>query len=764
MEDAEGHIGGSRGAEPDGWNVVRVQQEGIRTPDARGRREIRYAPARTNPRLFARPAFKSLEPELTPASPDPAPRVSQPRTPRHAREHAPTPPGEWVTGRRGTRPVTSPDFDPRDVAAGTGNWGMLTPPLDDRFNTPEGSWLTGPADFAGISGGPRSVAQPARAVRAARATPKPGTTPGSSRRADSSLPAAAHTGSFAFGRYQSGVDEDDARSNVGSSSKPSVGGPDGGGLTRGVVWDVARSEDGPATVGKSPNATRASAEFHASAEFQSSPDMKVRLSAAMEALRNVRTELEEKETSLGDSLAESRAMLMIANQDLDEARRLNGTLERESEDAKGRADALRKALTDALAKVESQARESAAAAAAAASLSAAEDATERAEAENQKLREALDQSESRLADAERARKDAEEEAERRVDSIADVENELDAAHAEIDARVSRERELADQIERLCEALLISESAEGKTAGVDGAMSVEVARLRQELRKSEKYLRDASKRAETSGFRRAEAIAALEERAERAEVERDRLESMMRPMRDELERLTAIVNEQNGEQAGASAARERDVLLAELESQKEIVRAAMSDASRGGGANSGVDLEKLEEELRVAEAALVSSRAAERVASIEAEAARAEAAKRVENEREAARREQERAAKEHESMADKLGESRADAAEATRRADDLAARVQALEARCLPRSRRGTRAGAVRGGGGGRGEPRGAAEGGEESRRGARDRARGGGQDGEDDATDVPVEEPVDVARVHRVEGQRGGSSAIATGG
>ena len=129
------------------------------------------------------------------------------------------------------------------------------------------------------------------------------------------------------------------------------------------------------------------------------------------------------------------------------------------------------------------------------------------------------------------------------------------------------------------------------------MSVEVARLRQELCKSEQYLRDASTRAETSGFRRAEAIAALEERAERAEVERDRLESMMRPMRDELERLTAIVNEQTGEQAGASAARERDVLLAELESQKEIVRAAMSDASKGGGANSGVDLEKLEEELR-----------------------------------------------------------------------------------------------------------------------------------------------------------------------
>ena len=439
------------------------------------------------------------------------------------------------------------------------------------------------------------------------------------------------------------------------------------------------SEDGPKMApsvrDKSPNNTRASSEY------PSSPDMKVRLSAAMDALRNVRTELEEKETSLGDRLAESRAMLMIANQDLDEARRLNGTLERESEDAKGRADALRKALTDALAKVESQARESAAAAAAATRLSAAEDATERAEAENQKLREALDQSESRLAEAERARKDAEEEAERRVDSIADVENELDAAHAEIDARVSRERELADQIERLCEALLISESAEGKTAGVDGAMSVEVARLRQELRKSEQYLRDASTRAETSGFRRAEAIAALEERAERAEVERDRLESMMRPMRDELERLTAIVNEQTGN--GASAARERDVLLAELESQKEIVRAAMSDAanSRGGGANSGVDLEKLEEELRVAEAALVSSRAAERVASIEAEAARAEAAKRVENEREAARREQERMAKEHESMAEKLGESRASAAEATRRADDLAARVQALEARC-----------------------------------------------------------------------------------
>ena len=679
VEDAEGHFGGSRGAEPDGWNVVRVQQEGYPHPRcARGAARVGTCPPERPPARshICAPAFKSLEPELTPASPDPAPRVSQPRTPRHAREHAPTPPGEWVTGRRGTRPVTSPDFDPRDVAAGTGNWGMLTPTFDDRFNTPEGSWLTGPADFAGISGGPRSVAQPARAVRAARATPKPGTTPGSSRRADSSLPAAAHTGSFAFGRYQSGVDEDDARSNVGSSSKPSAQHAVQHG--RGVTWDYSVSEDGPKMApsvrDKSPNNTRASSEY------PSSPDMKVRLSAAMDALRNVRTELEEKETSLGDRLAESRAMLMIANQDLDEARRLNGTLERESEDAKGRADALRKALTDALAKVDSQARESAAAGAAATRLSAAEDATERAEAENQKLREALDQSESRLAEAERARKDAEEEAERRVDSIADVENELDAAHAEIDARVSRERELADQIERLCEALLISESAEGKTAGVDGAMSVEVARLRQELRKSERYLRDASTRAETSGFRRAEAIAALEERAERAEVERDRLESMMRPTRDELERLTAIVNEQTH---GASAARERDVLLAELESQKEIVRAAMSDAanSRGGGANSGVDLEKLEEELRVAEAALVSSRAAERVASIEAEAAREEAAKRVENEREAARREQERMAKEHESMAEKLGESRASAAEATRRADDLAARVQALEARC-----------------------------------------------------------------------------------
>ena len=204
------------------------------------------------------------------------------------------------------------------MAAGTGNWGMLTPTFDDRFNTPEGSWLTGPADFAGISGGPRSVAQPVRAPRPARATPKPGTTPGSSRRVDSSLrreasvsaaaAAAAHTGSFAFGRYRSGLDEDDAGSNVGSSSKPSVGGADGGGLTRGAAWDdVARSEDGPATVRKSPNAARASAEF------QSSPDMKVRLSAAMEALRNVRTELEEKETSLGDSLAESRACLLYTS-------------------------------------------------------------------------------------------------------------------------------------------------------------------------------------------------------------------------------------------------------------------------------------------------------------------------------------------------------------------------------------------------------------------------------------------------------------------
>ena len=32
VEDAEGHIGGSRGAEPDGWNVVRVQQEGYPHP------------------------------------------------------------------------------------------------------------------------------------------------------------------------------------------------------------------------------------------------------------------------------------------------------------------------------------------------------------------------------------------------------------------------------------------------------------------------------------------------------------------------------------------------------------------------------------------------------------------------------------------------------------------------------------------------------------------------------------------------------------
>ena len=45
--------------------------------------------------------------------------------------------------------------------------------------------------------------------------------------------------------------------------------------------------------------------------------------------------------------------------------------------------------------------------AAAARLSQAEESSGRVEAENQKLREALDQAESRLADAERARVDAE---------------------------------------------------------------------------------------------------------------------------------------------------------------------------------------------------------------------------------------------------------------------------------------------------------------------------------------------------------------------
>jgi chromosome segregation ATPase len=372
---------------------------------------------------------------------------------------------------------------------------------------------------------------------------------------------------------------------------------------------------------------------------------------------------------------------MIADQDLEEARRSNGELTRDSEDAKGRADALRKALTDALAKIEAHAREAAVATAAAARLSQAEESSGRVEAENQKLREALDQAESRLADAERARVDAETAVEKHVDSVRGVEGELDAAHAEIDARVTRERELADQIESLCEALLINEGKTGGGSGVDGAMSVEVARLRQELRKSEQVLRDASSRAATGGFKRAEYLAAIEERAAGAERERDRLQSMMSPMRDELERLTAIVNEKNTSVDRASAARERDVLLAELESQKDVVREAMAMNATARASGGVLDLEKLEEELRAAEAALVSSRAAEQVASIEAEAARADAAKRVENEREAARREQERLAKEHEAMGQKLGETRADAAESSRRADDLAARVQSLEARC-----------------------------------------------------------------------------------
>ena len=496
-------------------------------------------------------------------------------------------------------------------------------------------------------------------------------------RRDAAIAAAnaANTGSFAFGRYRSGEDDDDAgpSSNVGSSSKPTPPAERPKGVTFG--------EDDVAFVSRA-NASRTPTMMDGgSKEYPSSPDMKVRLSAAMEALRNVRVELEEKETSLGDQLAESRAMLMIADQDLEEARRSNGELTRDSEDAKGRADALRKALTDALAKIEAHAREAAVATAAAARLSQAEESSGRVEAENQKLREALDQAESRLADAERARVDAETAVEKHVDSVRDVEGELDAAHAEIDARVTRERELADQIESLCEALLINEGKTGGGSGVDGAMSVEVARLRQELRKSEQVLRDASSRAETGGFKRAEYLAAIEERAAGAERERDRLQSMMSPMRDELERLTAIVNEKNTSVDRASAARERDVLLAELESQKDVVREAMAMNATARASGGVLDLEKLEEELRAAEAALVSSRAAEQVASIEAEAARADAAKRVENEREAARREQERLAKEHEAMGQKLGETRADAAESSRRADDLAARVQSLEARC-----------------------------------------------------------------------------------
>ena len=496
-------------------------------------------------------------------------------------------------------------------------------------------------------------------------------------RRDAAIAAAnaANTGSFAFGRYRSGEDDDDAgpSSNVGSSSKPTPPAE----RPRGVTF----GEDDVAFVPRA-NASRTPTMMDGgSKEYPSSPDMKVRLSAAMEALRNVRVELEEKETSLGDQLAESRAMLMIADQDLEEARRCNGELTRDSEDAKGRADALRKALTDALAKIEAHAREAAVATAAAARLSQAEESSGRVEAENQKLREALDQAESRLADAERARMDAETAVEKHADSVRGVEGELDAAHAEIDARVTRERELADQIESLCEALLINEGKTGGGSGVDGAMSVEVARLRQELRKSEQVLRDASSRAETGGFKRAEYLAAIEERAAGAERERDRLQSMMSPMRDELERLTAIVNEQNTSVDRASAARERDVLLAELESQKDVVREAMAMNATARASGGVLDLEKLEEELRAAEAALVSSRAAEQVASIEAEAARADAAKRVENEREAARREQERLAKEHEAMGQKLGETRADAAESSRRADDLAARVQSLEARC-----------------------------------------------------------------------------------
>ena len=50
VEDAEGHIGGSRGAEPDGWNVVRVQQEGYPHPRcARGAARVGRRPPERPP-------------------------------------------------------------------------------------------------------------------------------------------------------------------------------------------------------------------------------------------------------------------------------------------------------------------------------------------------------------------------------------------------------------------------------------------------------------------------------------------------------------------------------------------------------------------------------------------------------------------------------------------------------------------------------------------------------------------------------------------
>ena len=246
VEDAEGHFGGSRGAEPDGWNVVRVQQEGYPHPRCARGAASRYVPARTTPVCSHICAPRSsLEPELTPASPDPAPRVSQPRTPRHAREHAPTPPGEWVTGRRGTRPVPSPTLT-RAMWPPAPATGMLTPTFDDRFNTPEG-WLTGPADFAGISGGPRSVAQPVRAP-APPALPLNRAPRRSSRRVDSSLrqklltPARA-AGSFAFGRYRSGLTTTRGPTWVRRPSRR-LAGPTG----RADTWRRGRRrsfEDGP---------------------------------------------------------------------------------------------------------------------------------------------------------------------------------------------------------------------------------------------------------------------------------------------------------------------------------------------------------------------------------------------------------------------------------------------------------------------------------------------------------------------------------------
>lgn len=50
VEGAEGHFGGSRGAEPDGWNVVRVQQEGYPHPRcARGAARVGTCPPERPP-------------------------------------------------------------------------------------------------------------------------------------------------------------------------------------------------------------------------------------------------------------------------------------------------------------------------------------------------------------------------------------------------------------------------------------------------------------------------------------------------------------------------------------------------------------------------------------------------------------------------------------------------------------------------------------------------------------------------------------------